>query len=143
VARDGTFGVFCRRWGVPLIDGGTVRLPRLIGHARALDLILTGREVGADEALAIGLANRVVDPGAALSAAITLATEIARFPQDCLRMDRASSYEQWSLPLDAALVRELREGREALRSSELAVDRFVSGEGRHGTSAKVPGPHGG
>jgi len=135
VASDATFGVFCRRWGVPLIDGGTVRLPRLIGHSRALDLILTGRAVDADEALAIGLANRVVAPGTARDAAVALAAEIARFPQTCMRLDRQSSYEQWSRPIDAALAAELVGGREAIRSGELAVDRFVAGEGRHGTPA--------
>lgn len=135
MASDAAFGVFCRRWGVPLIDGGTVRLPRLVGHSRALDLILTGREVGADEALAIGLANRVVEPGRARDAAVALATEIARFPQTCLRLDRQSSYEQWALPLADALRNELVGGREAIRSGELAVDRFVAGEGRHGTPA--------
>ena len=137
MARDATFGVFCRRWGVPLVDGGTVRLPRLIGHSRALDLMLTGREVDAEESLAIGLANRVVDPGTALNAAIELAEQIARAPQDCLRRDRQSSYEQWSLPWDAALQRELVLGRESLRSPELAVDRFVAGEGRHGTPSST------
>ncbi len=135
VASDATFGVFCRRWGVPLIDGGTVRLPRLIGHSRALDLILTGRAVDADEALAIGLANRVVAPRTARDAAVSLASEIARFPQTCMRLDRRSSYEQWSLPIDDALRHELVGGREAIRSGELAVDRFVAGEGRHGTTA--------
>ncbi len=140
MAQDAVFGVFCRRWGVPLIDGGTVRLPRLIGHARALDLILTGREVSADEALAIGLANRVVDPGTALAAAVALAGEIARFPQDCLRRDRASSYDQWSLALDDALGNELTNGREALRSPELAVERFVGGAGRHGADPDAPAP---
>jgi enoyl-CoA hydratase len=135
MARDATFGVFCRRWGVPLIDGGTVRLPRLIGHSRALDLILTGRAVDADEALAVGLANRVVEPGAARDAAIALAAEIARFPQTCMRLDRRSSYEQWSLTEHDALMRELVGGREAIRSGELAVDRFVGGEGRHGAPA--------
>jgi len=135
VAGDATFGVFCRRWGVPLIDGGTVRLPRLIGHSRALDLILTGRAVDADEALAIGLANRVVAPGTACDAAVALAAEIARFPQTCMRLDRQSSYEQWSRPIDEALAAELVGGREAIRSGELAVDRFVAGEGRHGTPA--------
>lgn len=134
MADDATFGVFCRRWGVPLIDGGTVRLPRLIGHSRALDLILTGREVGAEEALMIGLANRVVAPGTALDAAIELAEEIARHPQACLRADRRSSYEQWSLPTDDALMHELRAGREVLRSPDLAVDRFIGGEGRHGSA---------
>ena len=134
MARDAAFGVFCRRWGVPLIDGGTIRLPRLIGHSRALDLMLTGREVEAEEALAIGLANRVVDPGDALAAAIELAEQISQFPQDCLRRDRQSSYEQWSRPLDVALQRELVLGRESLRSPELAVGRFLAGEGRHGAS---------
>ena len=134
MARDAAFGVFCRRWGVPLIDGGTIRLPRLIGHSRALDLMLTGREVEAEEALAIGLANRVVDPGDALAAAIELAEQISQFPQDCLRRDRQSSYEQWSRPLDVALERELVLGRESLRSPELAVGRFLAGEGRHGAS---------
>ncbi|MGZ4675918.1 MAG: crotonase/enoyl-CoA hydratase family protein [Acidimicrobiia bacterium] len=134
MARDAAFGVFCRRWGVPLIDGGTVRLPRLIGHSRALDLILTGREVGADEALAMGLANRVVEPGTARDAAVALATDIARFPQTCMRLDRRSSYEQWGAPLDEALMTELVGGREAIRSGELAVERFVAGEGRHGGS---------
>jgi enoyl-CoA hydratase len=132
MAADAAFGVFCRRWGVPLIDGGTVRLPRLIGHSRALDLILTGREVGADEALAIGLANRVVDPGTARDAAVALAADIARFPQTCMRLDRRSSYEQWDRSLPDALTTELVAGRDAIRSAELAVDRFVAGEGRHG-----------
>ena len=134
MARDAAFGVFCRRWGVPLIDGGSIRLPRLIGHSRALDLMLTGREVAADEALAIGLANRVVDSGTALPAAVVLAEQIAQFPQDCLRRDRQSSYEQWSQPLAVALQHELLLGRESLRSPELAVGRFVAGEGRHGAS---------
>ena len=136
-ASDAAFGVFCRRWGVPLIDGGTIRLPRLIGHSRALDLILTGREVGAEEALAIGLANRVVEPGTACDAAVALARQIAEFPQECLRRDRHSSYEQWSMSLPDALISELIGGREALRSDELAVDRFVAGEGRHGTGPRL------
>lgn len=133
MAADAVFGVFCRRWGVPLIDGGTVRLPRLIGQSRALDLILTGREVRADEALAIGLANRVVPTGTARETAVALATEIARLPQTCLRLDRRSVYEQWDRDLDDALIAELTSGREALRADDLAVDRFVAGEGRHGT----------
>jgi enoyl-CoA hydratase len=135
VARDATFGVFCRRWGVPLIDGGTVRLPRLIGHSRALDLILTGRAVDAEEALAIGLANRVVAPGTARDAAVVLAGEIARFPQTCMRLDRRSAHDQWPLREHDALMQELAGGREAIRSGELTVDRFVAGEGRHGTPA--------
>ena len=134
MARDAAFGVFCRRWGVPLIDGGTVRLPRLIGHSRALDLILTGREVGAEEALAMGLANRVVEPGAACDTAIALAQQIAQFPQACMRLDRESSYDQWSRPLPDALITELQQGRAALHSPELAVGRFVDGAGRHGSA---------
>lgn len=133
VADDAAFGVFCRRWGVPLIDGGTVRLPRLIGQSRALDLILTGREVRAEEAAAIGLANRVVPTGTARAAAIALAHEIGRFPQTCLRLDRRSVLDQWDLPLADALTAELTSGREALRADDLAVGRFVAGEGRHGT----------
>src|SRR4029077_4026657 len=105
--QTAVLGVFCRRFGVPLIDGGTIRLPRLIGHSRALDLILTGRAVGADEALAIGLANRVVESGTARDAAVELAAEIARFPQTCMRLDRRSSYAQWSLDEHDALMREL------------------------------------
>jgi enoyl-CoA hydratase len=136
-ARDAVFGVFCRRWGVPLIDGGTVRLPRLIGHSHALDLILTGRGVSGDEAAGMGLANRLTEPGGALAAAIELAHALARLPQTCMREDRASSYEQWSLPLDDALQVELRHGRRSLASPELDanVDRFVDGEGRHGSRA--------
>jgi enoyl-CoA hydratase len=134
-AADATFGVFCRRWGVPLIDGGTVRLPRLIGMGRALDLIITGREVGADEALAIGLANRVVASGTALDAAVTWAKEIAALPQDCLRNDRASAYAQWDQPLDDALATEFAFGLDSLSSPEIAdgAARFASGAGRHGT----------
>src|SRR6266478_2572165 len=115
VASEGAkFGVFCRRWGVPLIDGGTVRLPRLIGHSRALDMILTGRPVGAEEALSFGLANRVMPKGQALAEAERLANEIARFPQLCLRTDRMSSYRQWSLSLEDALGAEGRAGAAPL-----------------------------
>jgi enoyl-CoA hydratase len=133
-ATDATFGVFCRRWGVPLIDGGTVRLPRLIGHGRAIELILTGRAVGAQEARDIGLVNRVVAPGEARSAAVELARELARLPQDCLRSDRRSAIEQWDLSLEDALRNEARRGMDALNSPQLAegVMRFATGAGRHG-----------
>ena len=133
VERDATFGVFCRRWGVPLIDGGTVRLPRIVGMGRALDLILTGRPVGADEALAMGLASRVVATGEARAAAIALAREIAAFPQTCMRIDRASAYRQWDLPLADALREEGRAGVRAVFEEGLAgAQRFAEGAGRHG-----------
>ena len=133
VDDDAVFGVFCRRWGVPLIDGGTVRLPRLIGESRAMDLVLTGRAVPADEALSIGLANRVVPSGTALPAAIALATEIAAFPQTCMRQDRLSVLEQDGLDTDAAIANELRHGMVSLATDTLAgASRFVGGAGRHG-----------
>jgi enoyl-CoA hydratase len=125
-------GVFCRRWGVPLIDGGTVRLPRLIGLARALDLILTGRPVRAEEALALGLANRVVPHGSALQAAQELAHQLAAFPQTCLRNDRRSAFEQFDLSFQDALRNEFERGLDSLRDSTAGVQRFVAGEGRHG-----------
>lgn len=134
VEQSATFGVFCRRWGVPLIDGGTIRLSRLIGHSRALDLILTGRPVAADEAFAIGLANRVVADGEARTAAQALAAQIAVLPQTCMRHDRLSSYEQWGLPLQDALRNECRHGRTSLDSGDArsGADRFRQGAGRHG-----------
>lgn len=137
VEEDAIFGVFCRRWGVPLIDGGTVRLPRLIGESRALDLILTGRPVDAAEALAIGLANRVVPKGQARAAAEELAASLAALPQSCLRHDRLSALEQFGRPEPDAIANELAHGRISLASPELAdgVGRFQHGAGRHGTSA--------
>ena len=134
VEEDAIFGVFCRRWGVPLVDGGTIRLPRIVGHGRALDMILTGRPVDAQEALAMGLANRVVPRGRARAEAEDLAREIARFPEICMRADRRSAYEQWSLPLDQALANEYRLGWAAIESGEtrLGATRFASGKGRGG-----------
>ena len=139
-ARDAVFGVFCRRWGVPLVDGGTVRLPRLIGHAHALDLILTGRGVSGDEALRMGIANRLTEPGDALRAAVDLAAELSALPQLCLREDRASSYEQWGLGLDDAIAVELEHGLRVLRSGESAAgaSRFAAGAGRHGAATPLP-----
>lgn len=133
-ASDAVLGVFCRRWGVPLIDGGTVRLPRLIGESRAMDLVLTGRPVGAEEALQMGLVNRVVEPRTTRSAAEALAAEIAAFPQTCMRADRMSVLEQDGLGEEDAIANELRHGRRAL-NDELArgVGRFVSGAGRGGS----------
>lgn len=133
-ARDAIFGVYCRRWGVPLIDGGTVRLPRLIGMSQALDLVLTGRGVSGHEALRMGLANRLVDPGTALDEATALAHELAALPQHCLRNDRRSIYEQDGLALDDALANEYRLGVDTLASPEMrdGVRRFASGAGRHG-----------
>jgi enoyl-CoA hydratase len=132
-SADAVFGVFCRRWGVPLIDGGTVRLPRLIGTSRAMDLVLTGRAVAADEALAIGLVNRVVEPGTSLPAARSLAGELAALPQTCLRQDRLSLLEQEGLSEPAALARELEHGMVSLTEAAAGLDRFRAGAGRHGS----------
>lgn len=134
-ATDATFGVYCRRWGVPLVDGGTVRLPRLVGHSRALDMILTGRGVTGREAGEWGLANRTCEPGAALDSARELATALAAFPQTCLRTDRMSVYEQWDLTMRDALANEARRGLVPIRAGETlaGASRFAAGAGRHGS----------
>jgi enoyl-CoA hydratase len=144
-AHDAVFGVYCRRWGVPLIDGGNVRLPRLIGMSHALDLILTGRGVSGDEALGMGLANRVVESGSALAAAVELGKQLAAFPQDCLRADRLSAYEQWSKSLPDALAMEVSRGMEVIRSGESreGATRFAEGAGRHGSTPSEPKRSGG
>jgi enoyl-CoA hydratase len=133
-AEDAVFGVFCRRWGIPLMDGGTVRLARLVGHSHALDMILTGRGVGGDEALRLGLANRLVPKGEALETAVALAREIARWPQAALRSDRLSSYEQWSLTLPEALAGEYRHGMATIATGQMfgGLDRYASGGWRRG-----------
>ncbi len=137
-AEDAVFGVYCRRFGVPLIDGGTVRLARLIGQSRAMDMILTGRAVAAPEALSFGLVNRMVAPGEARAAATALAREIAELPQTCLRNDRASLLSQWGLDEGAALHEEFRQGMQTLRSgeSEAGARQFSEGAGRHGRELK-------
>jgi enoyl-CoA hydratase len=133
-ARNAIFGVFCRRFGVPLIDLGTVRLPRLIGQSQAMDMILTGRGVGGEEALRMGLANRLTDPGLALDGAFELAEEIAANPQKCMRSDRMSVYEQWDLSWDEAMANEFRLGMQVVESGEskAGASRFAEGKGRHG-----------
>jgi len=137
-AEDAVFGVFCRRWGVPLIDGGTVRLPRLVGHSHAMDLILSGRGVSGEEARSMGLANRLVPHGTALAAAVELAHQLAALPQLCMRSDRLSAYEQWdSGTLRAALGNEFAHGLGVVGSGETVAgaQRFAAGAGRHGTPA--------
>jgi enoyl-CoA hydratase len=133
-AQSAVFGVFCRRFGVPLVDAGTVRLPRLIGQSRAMDMILTGRPVSASEALGMGLANRVVADGEALEAAIEMGRQLAAFPQTCLRNDRLSVLEQWSLPWEKAIAHETRLGRLTIAAGETSAGaaRFAAGEGRGG-----------
>jgi enoyl-CoA hydratase len=127
-----TLGVFCRRFGVPLVDLGTIRLPRLIGQGRAADMILTGRAVGAREALAMGLVNRVTPDGAALAEALNLAEQLSRFPQAALRGDRLSMLEQWGMQTAAALANEVRHGMLALSEGVAGAARFSRGAGRHG-----------
>jgi len=136
-ASDAVFGVFCRRWGVPLVDGGTVRLPRLIGQSRALDMILTGRGVSGEEAFGWGLVNRITVPGGALDEALRLAGDLAALPQICLRTDRRSVHEQWSLHLDTALANETRLGLIPITAGETqsGAARFAAGEGRYGSTA--------
>lgn len=132
-AKSATFGVFCRRFGVPLVDLGTIRLPRLIGHSRAMDLILTGRPVKADEALTMGLANRVVEDGNALEAALEIAEQLSAFPQICMRADRLSAINQWSLDWDEAAKAEMNGGLPAVQAEAIAgASRFSGGTGRHG-----------
>jgi enoyl-CoA hydratase len=139
-SRDATLGVYCRRFGVPLVDLGTIRLPRLIGHSRAMDLILTGRGVRGDEALAMGLVNRVTEPGAALALAIDLGRQLAGFPQTCMRHDRLSAIEQWDLGEPQATVNEVRHGLVTIASGETVegAARFNAGTGRHGDFAGDP-----
>ena len=138
-ARSAVFGVYCRRWGVPLVDGGTVRLPRLIGQSHAVDMILTGRGVGGEEALRMGLANRLAEDGEALHEAVAIGEQLARFPQRCLRSDRRSVLLQWGKPLTDALQQETLLGREVIKSGETVhgASRFNAGAGRHGDFADI------
>lgn len=138
-ASDAVFGVYCRRWGVPLIDGGTIRLTRMLGQSHAMDLILTGRGVSGEEAKSMGLANRLTPPGKALAGAIELARTLCQFPQLCLRSDRMSAYQQWPMSLDDALAHETELGREVIRSGETRTGaaRFAGGKGRHGNFDEI------
>lgn len=135
--RSAYMGVYCRRWGVPLIDGGTVRLPRIVGHGRAMDLILTGRKVEAEECLAIGLANRLCEDGAALETALELAHDLERFPQACMRADRLSAIRQWSLDVPGALVNEWKSAETFRTEGSAGAARFASGKGRSGDFSDV------
>ena len=137
IERSAYMGVYCRRWGVPLIDGGTVRLPRIVGHGRAMDLILTGRKVDAEECLAIGLANRLCDDGRALDAAMELAGELTRFPQGCMRADRISAMRQWSLDIEPALVGEWKSARVFNEEGVAGAARFSAGKGRGGDFEEI------
>jgi enoyl-CoA hydratase len=136
-ADDAVFGIYCRRWGVPLVDGGTIRLTRLIGHSRATDLILTGRPVGGTEALQMGLVNRLTEPGRALTEAQKLALELAELPQTCMRSDLRSMKDQWNLPIAEAILHETELGLTTIRSGETrsGAQRFSEGSGRHGRPA--------
>ena len=138
-AEDAVFGVYCRRWGVPLVDGGTIRLTRLIGQSRAMDMILTGRGVSGTEARDFGLVNRLTRPGTALANAEALAQALVEFPQRCMRSDRLSAYRQWDMDLPAALLQETALGLEVIRSGETraGAERFASGKGRHGTFENI------
>jgi enoyl-CoA hydratase len=135
--RSAYMGVYCRRWGVPLIDGGTVRLPRIVGHGRAMDLILTGRKVEADECLAIGLASRVCEDGAALETALEIAKDIARFPQACMRADRISAIRQWALDPAEALVTEWKSAETFRSEGAAGAARFAAGKGRGGNFGEI------
>lgn len=135
VEKSAVFGVFCRRWGVPLVDGGTIRLPRVVGMGNAMDMILTGRPVDAEEAKIMGLANRVVDDGKALEVALETAEQLAAFPQKCMLSDRQSAYEQWNMSFEDALINENKLGRAVMASGETVTGatRFASGKGRSGS----------
>ena len=138
-ARTAVFGVYCRRWGVPLVDGGTIRLPRLIGQSHAMDMILTGRGVDGEEALRMGLANRITDAGEALHGAVALAETLTKFPQRCLRSDRRSVLMQWGKPMHEALQQEAMLGRDVIKSGETVhgATRFNEGAGRHGDFSDI------